>query len=104
MLDKAVQDYITSMRAVGGIVNTAIVMAAAGGAQDLVSLVQHCGHIELEKLWAKSLLGQMGYIKRKCSNAGEVSLPPIQIQSFQADIQAEVAMNEVPPDLNFNWD
>ena len=93
------------MRAVGGIVNTAIVMAAAGGAQDLVSLVQHCGHIELEKPWAKSLLGQMGYVKRKCSNAGRVSLPPTQIQeNFLADIQAEVPMNEVPPDLIFNWD
>ena len=50
MLDKAVQDYITSIRAVGGVVNTAIVMADAGGAQDLVSLMQHGGHIELEKL------------------------------------------------------
>ena len=80
-------------------------MAAAGGAQDLVSLMQHGGHIELEKLWAKSLLGQMGYVKRKCSNAGKVSLPPTQIQeNFLADIQAEVPMNEVPPDLIFNWD
>ena len=78
------------MRAVGGIVNTAIVMAAAEGiiaAQDLVSLVQHCGHIELLKFWAKSLLGWMGYVKRKCSNAESFS-PPTQIQeNFQADIQ-----------------
>ena len=44
------QDYVTSMRAVGGVVNTAIVMAAAEeiiADQDLVSLVQHGGHIEL---------------------------------------------------------
>ena len=80
MLDKAVQDYITSIRAVGGVVNTAIVMAAAGRAQDLVSLMQHGGHIELEKLWAKSLLGRMGYVKRKCSNAGKVSLPQLRFR------------------------
>ena len=46
----------------------------------------------------------MGYVKRKCSNVGKVSLPPTQIQeNFLADIQAEVPMNEVPPDLIFNW-
>ena len=53
MLDKAVQDYITSMRAVGGIVNTAIVMAAEEGiiaARDWGSLMQHGGHIELQKI------------------------------------------------------
>ena len=31
MLDKAVQDYIRSMRAVGGVVYTAILMAATEG-------------------------------------------------------------------------
>ena len=30
-LDKSVQDYINAMRKVGGVVNTAIVMAAANG-------------------------------------------------------------------------
>ena len=30
-LDQAVQEYITSLRAIGGVVNTAIVMAAAEG-------------------------------------------------------------------------
>ena len=30
-LDESVQDYVTSMRTVGGVVNTAIVMAAAEG-------------------------------------------------------------------------
>ena len=56
------------------------------------------------RTWAKSLLGQMGYVKRKCSNAGSVSLPQLRFSNTFADIQAEVAMNEVPPDLIFNWD
>ena len=30
-LDRAMQDYVTSMRTVGGVVNTTIVMAAAEG-------------------------------------------------------------------------
>ena len=108
-LDKAVQDYITSMRTVGGVVNTAIVMAAAEGiiaARDRSLLVQHGGHIEIKKSWAKSLLGRMGYVKRKCSNAGKISLPHFkEIQeNFLADIHAEVVMNKVPPELIFHWD
>ena len=66
-LDKAVQDYVTSMRNVEGVVNTAIVMAAAEGiiaARDRSLLIQHGGHIEIKKSWAKSLLGRMGYVKR----------------------------------------
>ena len=44
MVDKAVQDYITTIRVVGGVVNTAVVMTAAEGiiaAQDWALLVQH---------------------------------------------------------------
>ena len=109
VLDKAVQNYISSMRIVGGVVNTSIVMAAAEGiiaAKDRGALVQHGGHIEITKSWAVSLLGRMGYVKRKCSNAGKVSLPQFEElqQVFLADIQAEVVINEIPEDLIFNWD
>ena len=87
------------MRTVGGVVNMAVVMAAAEGiiaAQDQSLPVQHGGHIEIKKSWAKSLLGRMGYVKRKCFNAGKISLPHFkQIQeNFLADIQAKVVMNE----------
>ena len=47
-LDKAIQDYVMSMRTVGGIVNKVIVMAAAVGiiaGQDRSLLVQHSGHL-----------------------------------------------------------
>ena len=47
-LDKTIQDYVMSMRTVGGIVNTVIVMAAAVGiiaGQDRSLLVQHSGHL-----------------------------------------------------------
>ena len=76
-LDKAVQDYITAMRMVGGVVNTTIVMAAAEGivsARDPSKLRSHGGHIHFTKAWAKSLLKRAGYVKRKCSNAGKVSV------------------------------
>ena len=49
-------------------------MAAAEGiiaARDLGKLREHGGHIHIMKAWAKSLLVRMGYVKRKCSNAGK---------------------------------
>ena len=66
-LDKAVQEYIEATRAVGGVVNMAIVMAAAVGivsSRDVTKLSSHGGYVNITKTWAKSLLKQMGYVKR----------------------------------------
>ena len=103
-LDAAVRDYIQGMRTVGGVVNTTIVLAAAEGiitARDQSLLVKNGGHIQLTKSWAKSLLKRMGYVKRKCSNAGKISIFRFEeIRSdFLADIQAEIVMNEIPEEL-----
>lgn len=108
-LDKAVQDYIEALRIAGGVVNSAIVVAAANGivsAKDASLLVSRGGNISLNKNWAKSLLSRMQYVKRKCSNAGKVSLPNFKmIQGvFLADIAAEVLMNDIPDELVINWD
>ena len=51
-LDKAVQDYITALRTVGGVVNSTIVVAAAEGivsARDVTMLRSHGGHIHINK-------------------------------------------------------
>ena len=69
------------MRKVGGVVNTLIVMAGAHGivsARNPALLVEHGGHIEFTKAWAKSLLKRMGYVKRKCSNAGKCRWPDLK--------------------------
>jgi stalled ribosome rescue protein Dom34 len=66
-----------ALRVAGGVVNSAIVVAAANGivsSKDASLLVSHGGNISINKHWAKSLLGRMKYVKRKCSNAGKVSL------------------------------
>ena len=48
----------------------------------------------------------MGNMKRKSSNAGKVTVACFQEvqEEFLADIKAEVIMNEVHPDLIYNWD
>ena len=108
-VDKAVQEYIEATRAAGGVVNTAIVMAAAVGvmsSRDDTKLSSHGGYVNITKTWAKSLLNRMGYVKRKCSNAGKIS--PIQFAEIQevflADIKAQVLMNDIPDELIINWD
>ena len=57
-LDGAVQEDVKSLSAGGGVVNTAIVMAAAKGiifTRDPSKLVSHGGHIEITSTWAKDL-------------------------------------------------
>ena len=97
------------MRNTGGVVNTAIVVAAGRGviaSKNPGLLREHGGHIEVTKAWAKSLLMWMGYVKRKCSNAGKISVSHFEEvkEEFLADIKAEVIMNEIPHQLIFNWD
>ena len=108
-LDQAVQEYINNLRKVGGSVNSVIVLAAANGivaAKDRSLLCEHGGHLELTKAWAKSLLGRMGYVKRKCSNAGKVTYAHFEElkKDFLVDVKAELLMNDIPRDLVFNWD
>ena len=103
------QDYIRALRMAGGVVNTTIVMAAANGivkAKDISRLASHGGSITINKGWARSLLNRMKYVKRKCSNAGKVSMPDFEkIQEvFLVDITAEVLMNDIPNQLIINWD
>ena len=75
-LDKCVQDYIKNLRKIRD-VNTAIVIGVANGivsAQNYALLLENGGHISITKEWAKSILRQMNYVKRKESNAGKVSV------------------------------
>ncbi len=60
----------------------------------------------ITKAWTKSLFKRMHYVKRKCSNAGKVSVAHFEeVRAvFLADIRAEVLMNEIPDALIFNWD
>ena len=47
----------------------------------------------------------MGYMKRKSSNAGKVTLGDFEeLKEFLADVKAEVLMNDILIDLVFNWD
>ena len=62
--------YIEVIRNAGGVVNTAIVIAAATGmllVRDPESLECNGGHIVLKKGWAKYFLQKMSCVKRKAT-------------------------------------
>jgi len=65
-LDAAVQEYVETQRAVGTAINSTVVMAAAEGiisVRDVSKLVEHGGHTDITKSWAKLSLNRMGYVK-----------------------------------------
>ena len=108
-LDTAIQDYLKSLRLAGGVVNTAIVLGAAEGiisARYPGKLQRNGGDLCIGRVWAKSLMQRMGFVKRKVSNAGKVLVADFDElkQQFLADIAAEVIMNDIPAELIINWD
>ena len=108
-LDETVQRFISDTRKTGGVINTTVVVATARGivsAKDPSLLRENGGPLDITSAWAKSLMKRMGYVKRKCSNAGKITLENFEEikEEFLADVKAEVLMNEIPLDLVFNWD
>ena len=90
-------------------VDTSFVLGAAEGivtAKNPGILAKHGGHLKITKSWAKFLFHRMGFVKRKGSNAGKVTVAHLgeMKEVFLADISAEVLMNGINPEMVFNWD
>ena len=67
-LEHQVQEFLREVWSSGGVVNTAITLAAAKRivlAKDANMLSQNGGHLNLTRDWAKRLLSRMGLVKRK---------------------------------------
>ena len=108
-LDSLVKEFISNLRAAGGVVNTTVVMGAAEGIvsyRDISKLSSHGGHINIVKSRAQSLLRHMGFVKRKCSTSGKISMARFEEckEIFLADVAAEVIINDIPESLIINWD
>ena len=111
-LDGQVKEYIIVLRATAGVVNTAIVLAAAeeivAAAEEIVAATdhrlvkQHDGSVTLTKSWAKSLLIRMGFVKRKGSTSSKLPVAEFgkRKEQYLSDIHSKVIMNDIPPCLN----
>ena len=108
-LDSLVQEFLINLRAADGVVNTTVVMGAAEGIisyRDISKLSLHGGHIDITKSWAQSLLRWMGFVKRKCSTSGKITMARFDEckEIFLADVAAEVVIKKIPESLIINWD
>ena len=108
-LDKEVQYYLKAVREGGGVITTAITMASATAIvrrADRNLLSENGGPIYITVNWAKSLLYRMGFVKRRGSTAMKMTVSNFSCvkEQFLLDIQTVVEMEDIPPDLVFNWD
>ena len=103
--DKELQEYVRYLHATGAAVNTAVVIASA----EVILLNKDANilkQITLTKDWAKSLPIRMGMVKRRVSSKAKVDVENFEAlkQGFLLDIKNIVSLEEIPPDLNINWD
>ena len=108
-LDEKVKRYVVAIRNNGGIVTTAITLAAASAIvrrTDRNLLAENGGHITLTRNWAKSLLYRLHFVKRRGSTAAKISVRNFEEikQQFLIDLKTVIVMEDIPPDLVFNWD
>ena len=108
-LDTKLKFYVKAVREGGGVINTAITMAAAAAIvkkQDRNLLAENGGHIRITKTWAKSFLQRIGYVKRRGSSTAKMTITDFEAvrDQFLFDIKTIVEMEEIPPGLVFNWD
>lgn len=108
-LDGLVQKYVLQVREGGGAINTAMVVAGAMGiveSLDRTRLVENGGDIFLSRSWAKSLLKRMKFTKRRATTKCGISpqvFREVKTQFLQ-DVIDIVKMEDIPPQLIFNWD
>ena len=108
-LDDAVQEYLLKLRDHGCPINTSIIIAVTRGLGEVIDqtrLAKYGGPATLTVPWAKLLLKRMNFTKRRATTK---SNPPtgdlVEIKrSFLAKVLETVGMNDIPPELIFNWD
>ena len=71
--------YIIAIREMGGVVNTAIVIAAGTCTgmlleRDPASLACNGGHVTLKKSWANYFMGKMQFVKQKATTKAKVTV------------------------------
>lgn len=107
-LDQQMQACLIATHEAGGVVNSEVAIAAVGivWKKDSNLLAQNGGHSILTRDWARSLLGRMGFIKRKANTKAKLAVADfIELKSqFINDIRTFKDLEEVPYCFILNWD
>ena len=104
-----VKHYLTAVRKGGGVITTAITMASATAIvrrADRNLLSENGGPIAITANWAKSLLYRMNFVKRRGSTAMKMTPEKFDNikEQFIYDVKTVVDMEDISPELVFNWD
>ena len=64
------------------------------------------GPIGITNTWAKLFLNRIGFVKRKASSSAKISIENFKAvkELFLIDIEAIMEIEEIQPELVFNWD
>ena len=108
-LDEEVKHYLRVVHEEGGVTTMAITMASATAIvrrADRNLLSENGGPTSITVNWAKSLLYQMGFVKRRESTAMKMSVSNFGSvkEQFLLDVQTAMEMKDIPLELVFNWD
>jgi len=90
-LDAHMQEYVRHARKCGLAINTSVVIAAGHGMvtnQDANQLSDVGGGINLTNEWAKNLLRQMGFVKKKACSEAKVN--PVQFDNLKEEFLLEI--------------
>ena len=101
--------YLLKVCECGGAVNTAITMAGAKGLLvklDRTQLQGYGGPVTISRAWANSLMCRMGFVKRRGTTKSRATVENFgQMKAdFLTEIASTVEMEEIPPEMFFNWD
>uniref|UniRef100_A0A1X7U6Q2 DDE-1 domain-containing protein n=1 Tax=Amphimedon queenslandica TaxID=400682 RepID=A0A1X7U6Q2_AMPQE len=69
-------------------------------------LADNGGPIIITTGWAKSVLYRLNFVKRRGSSAAKITVSNFEElkQQYLFDFKSVVVMDEIPPQLIFNWD
>ena len=106
-IDGKVQEYVTAIRKAGTPIGSSLVMAASNCIIKTL-LFENGGHILITRDWALSLLGRMGYVKRKATMKSTPRMSEEQFQNVRAMFLKQIAgvatLRKIPDSLIINID
>ena len=90
-VETKVRWFLSTIRQAGGIVNYHIAIATARGvikSKNSNLLVENGGHMDINKDWAKRLLGRMNLVKRRLTT--KAKLGPTNFENLKKQYLADI--------------
>ena len=108
-IEKQLRLYLQKIRENGGVVRASVVVAVGKGIMMSLNhtrLAEFGDHITLNRHWACHFLGRMKFVRRKATSKSRHAPEDFAAvkKDFLEDNTTVITMEDIPPDLVFNWD